>query len=270
MPQTAHFLSYLGLRMGIRNIAALAAGAALTPGFAGTASADLITGTFTGTIFNSEDGQNTFGAGIGLGTVNGQSVTGTFSYMFDHVPSNQCDSGFGCYFDTDGVNWLNMSVTINGVTLTIATVDTHFQAVYNHDKSVAGYDYFAVYEQDSKSIFDPVASIEEFRDNQLYVAFSDYLTEFASGSDVPATNFVWPGAGGNDGADGYFNFSHYIYEYETDTFLLNQYANAAWSLDSLTLRVEQIAEVPEPSTLALFSAGLAGLGLMARRKKTAA
>jgi hypothetical protein len=170
----------------------------------------------------------------------------------------------------DGANWLNISVTINGVTLTVPTIDTHFQGVYNYDRSTAGYDYFAAYEQDSKSTFDPATRIEEFRDNQLYVSFYDYLTEFAPGSDVPATNFVCPGADGNDGADGYFSFSHYIYEYDTDTFQFNQYANAFWSVDSLSLRVERTTQIPEPSTLALSSAALAGLGLLVSRRRRAA
>src|SRR5262245_16567407 len=105
--------------MGVRGIAAAAAGLVLSALVAGPASATLITGTFTGTINDSYDNIDLFGAGFGGGTVNGQSVTGSFSYQLDQVPSNFCGTGFGCYGDNDGPDWLKLSVVINGVTLAV-------------------------------------------------------------------------------------------------------------------------------------------------------
>jgi hypothetical protein len=255
------------MNSGIRTLSAVAAGILGAAVLAGPASADLITGTFTGTVYDSQDDTDVFGAGTGYDVVNGLGVTGTFSYVFEDVPANQCGSGYGCHYDFNGVNWLNMSVTINGVTLTIPITNTYFQGLHNYDKATAGYDLVQLNDHHLLNVYDAGANDSIFRHDYIYAYFVDFLTEFAPGDGVPSSSFVWTDDDASDYGYGGVSWENSIYDHDTGTYSSYNYAIASWTLNSLTLQGAQITQVPEPGTLALFGVGLAGLGWMSRRRR---
>jgi hypothetical protein len=251
--------------MYIRNVAALAASVVLSMIIAGPASATLITGTFAGIIYDSYDETNLFGAGIGSGVVDGQTVTGTFSYVLEQVPSNQCSPGFGCYYDVNGPNWLNTSVTINGVTIVIPGVSPYFQGVYNYEFAAAGNDLFIVDDRDYLMTYDPIANDNNASLYSVNSSFYDYQFEFAAGYDVPTANFTWTDDDLDDFGDGQFFHDNENFDFDTLTFTSFNTSYANWSVTRVTLGITQI---PEPASVALFVAGLLSLGWLNSRRKT--
>jgi hypothetical protein len=51
-----------------------------------------------------------------------------------------------------------------------------------------------------------------------------------------------------------------------DTLVIYNSSGTQWAMDDLTVNVAEAADVPEPATLALFGAALAGMGVGRRRK----
>jgi hypothetical protein len=154
--------------MGVRSTAVLAAGLVLSALVAGPAAATTIAGAFTGIVFSSDDETNVFGAGTGVGTLDGQTVTGAFSYVFEDVPGDQCGGGNACYADFYGaLDWLKISVTINGATFVISPEKRYEQALYNSDKATVGYDFFQVYEDNQFSDYDPIANASIYQNRSI-------------------------------------------------------------------------------------------------------
>jgi hypothetical protein len=252
--------------MIVRSLAAAAAGIVLCAA-ANPAAATTIFGTFSGTIYESGDDKNLFGAGIGAGTVVGLGVTGSFSYVFEDVPANPCGPGFACYQDIDGPDWLQINVTINGVILTIPAVSANVQELLNYDEAVTSYDYFQVYDDSQQSSLDSATNDQTGRANYLYVYFYDFINTFIPGEGVP-TSGIWNIASIGDGLGaGAFNLEDYVYDWDTGIITYQDRSYAYWTLDRLSFGITQ---VPEPASFALFSAGLLGLGLMSRCRKRAA
>ena len=52
-----------------------------------------------------------------------------------------------------------------------------------------------------------------------------------------------------------------------DTLVIYNSSGTQWAMDDLTVNVPEPASVPEPATLALFGAALAGMGAGRRRKR---
>jgi hypothetical protein len=53
-----------------------------------------------------------------------------------------------------------------------------------------------------------------------------------------------------------------------DTLVIYNSSGTQWAMDDLTVNVAEAASVPEPATLALFGAALAGMGVGRRRKRS--
>lgn len=155
--------------------------------------------------------------------------------------------------------------TINGVTLSTSQTNRYEQGLFNNDLAATGQEFFQVYEDNLVDEYYPTNNSSTYRNDWIGVYFFDYLIEFAPGDWVPTSSFSWTNGIGFGGSGGAINLLNYVYDYDTGTYRSYSYSRADWILESLRLG-PQIVEVPEPSAIALFGVGLAGLGWMSRRR----
>jgi hypothetical protein len=203
--------------------------------FATSASADIITETFTGNVTGT-DNAGYFGvAGASLNT----SFTATFVINTNLAGAGQFNNGaeFGTYGGTaDGFPSpvTNASIVINGATRTVAT--TYYSEHFDTNKSLAG--GFL-----TTAFAEPTATTELYLD--IYA--TDPSAPTVTSLNTPVSSYTYVSAVGSSNAGGFILGSD--------------------NLNLLTTTLTITDAVPESSTWALMILGFMGVGFMAYRRK---
>ncbi len=213
------------------------------------AEADLINGTFSGQVSFGTDDTNEFGLGSGV-SLDGQAVFGAFSYDLAKVPPNTCGVA-ACYEDQGDPDWLQFSVTINGITKSLLLGGNLSEAIRSTDETLTGLDSATFREEDSKSSFDQ--GVTTFIFGVAGINLLELSGILAPGNLVP-TDFSWPAAPGSGLGSGVFSITHEIIDGNlgTDTFLHS--VSAQFNLTSASAH---IVAIPEPPTASIFLVGSA-------------
>lgn len=173
--------------------------------------------------------------GTGGGTINGTSFTGAFTFVFEGDTTN-ISSGGGEFF----LRNIGGTFSEGGTTYTF---DSDVTLVSNADPAFPRTTFFNPDFTNGLGINDPALT--------GYNLASSIGPVTATGTSDP-TDFLIPTLGGTTG---------FSLDGGTDTLILT--AN-----DTLTFTAAPPSAVPEPSTLALFAAGmLGGVGLICRSPK---
>jgi hypothetical protein len=168
---------------------------------------------------------------------------------FDDLPGDgtaAIDNGYA------GFNWENIATiredAYPGSGYAAGTV-SHANTAYNMDGGTAAiwragaFDVVGAWF--TSAWLDQELAFDGFRDGQLL-----YSSEASTVIDTTAP--VWVGLGWTG----------------IDTLVIYNSSGTQWAMDDLTVNVAEPASVPEPATLALFGAALAGMGVGRRRKLT--
>ncbi len=260
----------------------------------------IVEGTFSGSVNAGYDYTNHFGMGYSA-PLHGTSFTGTFSYETD-------DSGPDVYpysdpYDLTGyyngtnLQWLNVSVSILGVTESFhngsGTANNEWNSVLTDPGNFTGWNYVNVYDYDSypggSYVSDQyqlgVREVRDVYDGGLHYTWSEQfslsVSEFTDGSFTngvsTAQEFNWEADPSRSySTTGYFGVYHQImsgpytndlFDFYEFNFTLNQVS--ARVVDPGVIDPGDLPEsVPEPGSLALLGAGMLGfLGYRKKRKK---
>lgn len=201
---------------------------------AGTAHADLVNGPFTVTVYNGNSVQDTATQTLSAGTLSDEVATFTYTGPLDFTSDNTHTNGNDTFANFFG---------------------SHVSGISNE----SGPDSLA-------TLLDLILSAPGFQHNSLFV-FSG------------TTGLVGPGTtikiGHDDGADLLAGTTEVIQAhgptaFTTTTGVLPATSGEAFNLVYVSSNgppSELVVTVPEPATLAIFGAGLLGLGMVRRRKQ---
>lgn len=259
----------------------------------GTFSGTVTTSTgygFTGTIDNGTVGTGIFGENANGGTfsnpnvgdVNGATVSGEFYYDTDLVPSAVSSFDYGANYSSlqDTNDWLALSITINGITITSNGSD--FQQVLNVRDEIhvppvfpdasGAQDMLQMLEYTVASTNDGinrvvdnvsiVMEMHEFVNDIFYTGIvaeppTDFIQDWTVGTTNTSSGLV-------SYAEGTYDLTRFT-EVQSGEFPFSEYYQSAgtFSIDSVSFSV-----VPVPAAAWLFGSGLLGLIGVARRKKS--
>lgn len=236
----------------------------------------ILEGAFTATIFDSKDFTNLFGKGSGTNLQVGDSISGTIRIDTDLAPTAQTYGPEIAVYSGGTQDWLQVGLTYNGVDLstyfqpTLQRVDVH----YERQEGVPE-EYAEVIQEYKVGEYDFHNTRTSENSYSYYMAGIDALfhesgsaTSILDGIGL-AQNFSWT----NDGiftqdhlGDGSFWLHDYDYRRDVNGNSYDHdytaYATLDYHVDFMTLHV---VNVPEPTAIALFGSGLAGLGFVRRR-----
>ncbi len=216
-----------------RKLIVLAAGALLFSPLA--AHATIVTGSFSGTITSGTDSTGVFGADGG--TLDGDDLTGTFSYDTDLL--SQVVSGGTNTATGTGLGALTVTLTIDGASHTFT--DQTSSSVFLDDGSVSGNNEFTLNTLDQQGGMNESFTLD----------IQDPINSFISGTGLVQTFVESPFI-----SDGSFQIL------DTGPTVA---AGGGFSIDSLTLNGASTA-APEPASLGVLLVGLGGLAAGRRRK----
>lgn len=229
--------------------------------FAGAAQAVLLEGVFSGTVYNSldstrYDGTTLFG-GAAYGGQNGETITGTLRIETDLAPADGYPSPYYGYYNSyhDTSRWLDISMTLNGVTMSLDGSYRQLAWLYPH------YGQYGVHARDLSYTRSNAGQVYTNHYGTIY--FYDHLLDILNGDGLEQTFSFTSNQPGQYGYGTYFLYDHtYI---NGVGFTDVNYAYGSFYLDELTL---SYASVSEPASIALLGAGLLGLGFTRRLRST--
>ena len=174
-----------------------------------TANATLMQVEATGTIYSGYDYSNALGSGVG--NLNGQTITSTWTFDTDNLPN---DYYGGSYTNTayyhDNSDWITSTITVSGGGNTFdedtqvddATNEADY--LYLQDNQY-GYDHYQIYSYSYDN------SPYEYFYNYAYIY--EYIDDIVQGLGADQT-FDWTNNDSSDYGYGYFSL------YEPSTFAL--------------------------------------------------
>ncbi|MDS4022930.1 MAG: PEP-CTERM sorting domain-containing protein [Candidatus Competibacter sp.] len=247
-------------------------------GLTGAAQATLLEIELTGKLDYGYDQTNYFGLGANVDLAN-LNQTATFRWLIDTsllgtnygdgtTTSYYIDSNDGTYGDNP---FVTASVTINGITHTVANniIGGGDSAIYLEEDSdgsgISDADYLYIYGYNFHSTSTSYSS------DYVYLYAYDFIDSIINGVDVGQLDGWSTNQITFDGYDyGFAQFQSYRYDCDPQTGACNSYQDAyghvSLSSASLSWGNGYDNSIPEPASLALLGIGLAGIGVIRRRR----
>ena len=235
-----------------------------------SAQAVIIDGTFKGTVMNvsdNGDNNNPYFQDFFSDNLIGQNLTGSFWYDTDLAPPNA--GVIGQWRSTGNTNWLGVTFNVDGKTLNPSVLPEGYTLANSWEIQNIGEIGWGTgvhdFTQEYFGVLDDVVSTRDSYTSDQYAAitFLDAIIPSLSGNSL-IQDFTWR----DDGK---------VYENWDDIPGIASYHNTATfdgedieagliaRLSEVTVKPRNQANVPEPSSILLFSMGL--IALIVRRRK---
>lgn len=252
-----------------------------------SASAVLIQGTFSGTVSNNYT--QAINQAFVYDVLVGQTVNGIFSFESDNVPPDIQPTASQAEYREDGsIDWLDITMSINGTVYDIDQYDNglnqsnNWDRMYLTDGDLVGSNTDQFYIQETGYYNVTENNIRTFSSSNQYLNVFDSTDLLTFVTLDPSQTFSITDFTGYDGDDGYFYSRSFIRDNSTSQFTGGEgITYFGFDLTSLSLAVVDDNDpggnggnggptsVPEPSIIMLMGAGIIGLGI-ARRRRTQA